>query len=148
MNETNLVPFSEWDEEDHRRISSKAGRRSGEVRSGRKKLKETLIEMLEDEDLQEQVCSALIRRAAKGDYRAFGMLRDSIGESPLIRAEVSRGIDGETFFEEHKESLRKLMEIESANNVPQENSVTALLTYEQRMELLSEMIDAETVTKP
>ena len=62
--------------------------------------------MLEDEEVQKSVTTALINQAKKGNVKAFGMLRDTIGEAPVekimiadvepsVVAEVEKMVNGE-----------------------------------------------------
>jgi len=80
-NEQNLLPLST---NKAREIGEIGGIASGKARRERKKLKESLLLMLEDSDVQNAVCSALVKKALQGNLKAFELLRDSIGEKPAI----------------------------------------------------------------
>ena len=82
-NEKNLIPFNELTESQQREIASKGGKASVEAKRKRKTLKEELLLMLEDEEVQKSVAVALIQEAQNGNVKAFGMLRDTIGERPV-----------------------------------------------------------------
>ena len=86
-NEKNLIPFNELTESQQREIASKGGKASVEAKRKRKTLKEELLLMLEDEEVQKSVAVALIQEAQSGNVKAFGMLRDTIGERPVERSE-------------------------------------------------------------
>ena len=140
MNEKNLIRFDQMEENEHRALSVKGGKASGRVRTGRRQLRETLNDLLEDEEKQKKICEALLKRAAKGDPKAFQLLRDTLGEAPTQKTEISRGYDAEEFFEQHKESLRQLFMYESSNQIT-DGITSSLLTYEQRLALLKESLD-------
>lgn len=70
----------------------KGGIASGEAKRRRKTLKEELLLMLENEDVQRSVAAALINEAIEGNNagsvaRAFETIRDTIGEKPIDRVE-------------------------------------------------------------
>ena len=86
MNEHNLkVPTSS----EARKNGRKGGLASAEVRRKRKSLKEELLLMLSDGDVQKSVTLALIEKAMAGDTKAFEVIRDTIGEKPVDRLIVS-----------------------------------------------------------
>lgn len=89
----NLNNYAEWSEEERRQWHSVGGKASGEARRRRKTLKDTLLLMLEDERLQNDVCCALVREATYGNNAgsvrgAFETLRDTIGEKPRDALEI------------------------------------------------------------
>ena len=61
---------------------SRGGKASGEARRKRKTLREELLAMLEDPEIQKGVTAALMRNALDGDNKAFEILRDTNGEKP------------------------------------------------------------------
>ena len=81
----NLRPVSS--KEEARERGRKGGLASGEARRKIKTLKEELLLILEDEEVQKSVAVALIQEAQSGNVKAFGMLRDTIGERPVERSE-------------------------------------------------------------
>ena len=92
-NEQNLVPFtSEQNREEAKKNGRKGGIASGKARRKRKTLKGELLLMLEDEEVQKSVAVALINQAQKGDVKAFGMLRDTIGEAPVEKVQSTQTI--------------------------------------------------------
>lgn len=78
----------------------KGGIASGESKRRRKTLKEELLLMLENEDVQRSVAAALINEAIEGNNsgsvaRAFETIRDTIGEKQsekIMIAEVDRSV--------------------------------------------------------
>lgn len=88
-NSKNLKPNSERTPEERKKLAQKAGKKSGEVRRARKNLKQELLLLLEQDDTQGKVVLALIKQAMKGNVKAFGMIRDTIGEMPTQKQEIT-----------------------------------------------------------
>ena len=94
-NEQNLkVPTSSEARENGR----KGGLASAEAKRKRKSLKEELLLMLSDGDVQKSVTLALVEKAMAGDTKAFEVIRDTIGEKPVDRLIVSE-IDADVVSE-------------------------------------------------
>ena len=91
-NEKNLIPFNERTKSQQREIASKGGKASVEAKRKRKTLKEELLLMLEDEEVQKSVAVALIQEAKSGNVKAFGMLRDTIGEAPVEKVQTTQTV--------------------------------------------------------
>ena len=89
-NEQNLKPVKS--KKEARERGRKGGLASGEARRKRKTLKEELLLMLEDEEVQKSVAVALIQEAQNGNVRAFGMLRDTIGEAPVEKVQTTQTV--------------------------------------------------------
>ena len=89
-NEQNLKPVSS--KEEARERGRKGGLASVEARRKRKTLKEELLLMLEDEEVQKSVAVALIQEAQNGNVKAFGMLRDTIGEAPVEKVQTTQTV--------------------------------------------------------
>ena len=75
----------------------KGGIASGEARRKRKTLKEELLLMLSDGDIQEKISLALINEAIKGNNagsvtKAFEVIRDTIGEKPADKVETKQTV--------------------------------------------------------
>ena len=49
----------------------------------RKTLREELLALLENDNAQEKMSIALLKKAQKGDVRAYETIRDTIGEKPV-----------------------------------------------------------------
>ena len=91
-NEKNLIPLNERTKSQQREIASKGGKASVEAKRKRKTLKEELLLMLEDEEVQKSVAVALIQEAQNGNVKAFGMLRDTIGEAPIEKVQTTKTV--------------------------------------------------------
>ena len=89
-NEQNLKPVSS--KKEARERGRKGGLASVEASRKRKSLKEELLLMLEDEELQQSVAIALIKQAQNGNVKAFGMLRDTIGEAPVEKVQTTQTV--------------------------------------------------------
>ena len=89
-NEQNLKRVSS--KKEARERGRKGGLASVEARRKRKSLKEELLLMLEDEELQQSVAIALIKQAQNGNVKAFGMLRDTIGEAPVEKVQATQTV--------------------------------------------------------
>ena len=89
-NEQNLKPVSS--KKEARERGRKGGLASVEARRKRKSLKEELLLMLEDEELQQSVAISLIKQAQNGNVKAFGMLRDTIGEAPVEKVQATQTV--------------------------------------------------------
>lgn len=91
-NEQNLKPVQS--ESEAREKGRKGGIASGESRRKRKTLKEELLAILSDGDIQKRISTALINEALVGNSagsvtRAFEAVRDTIGEKPVEKVMVS-----------------------------------------------------------
>ena len=91
-NEKNLIPLNERTKSQQRENASKGGKASVEAKRKRKTLKEELLLMLEDEEVQKSVAVALIQEAQSGNVKAFGMLRDTIGEAPVEKVQTTQTV--------------------------------------------------------
>lgn len=85
----NLIPASKRSKDEARKLGQKGGIKSGEVRRMRKTLKEQLLLLLSEKDVQENICLSLIDKALEGDTKAFQVIRDTIGEKPMENICVS-----------------------------------------------------------
>lgn len=108
-NEQNLIPFNKRSEEEHREYSSRGGKKSGEARRQKKKMKETInmllaLEMpdseakeqlrslgIEDEDLnvQTQILMQQILKAMKGNLASTEFVRSVSDEVGAIKDDTS-----------------------------------------------------------
>lgn len=59
-------------------VSKQGGITSGKVRRQNKVLRDTLTDSLQDPDVVNAICQALISKAKKGDVRAFETIRNTI----------------------------------------------------------------------
>lgn len=82
-----------------REIGRKGGKRSKQVQKERKTLREELLVLLGEEvtdkntgrvmPTQAAISAALIKQAISGNYRAFEIIRDTIGEKPVEKVMVA-----------------------------------------------------------
>ena len=96
-NEQNLIPNSERTPSELREMARNGGLASGEARRKRKTLKEELLLMLSDGDIQEKISLALINEAIKGNNagsvtKAFEVIRDTIGERPVEKVQATQTV--------------------------------------------------------
>ena len=96
-NTENLVSLADRTTEEQRAIASAGGKASGEARRKRKTLKEELLLMLSDGDIQEKISVALINEAINGNNagsvtKAFEVIRDTIGEKPADKVETKQTV--------------------------------------------------------
>lgn len=88
---------------EQREIAQKAGIKSGEKRRERKALKEELLMLLSVGDMQKKLSLALIAKAMTGDVKAFEVIRDTIGEKPTDKQEITGGLEIQKVFITEKE---------------------------------------------
>lgn len=81
-NEQNLISLADRTTSEKREIARKGGKASGEARRKRRTLREELLLMLEDPEIQKRLTAAMIEKGLDGDIRAFEVIRDTIGEKP------------------------------------------------------------------
>ena len=96
-NEQNLIPNSERTPSELREMARNGGLASGEARRKRKTLKEELLLMLSDGDIQQKISLALINEAINGNNagsvtKAFEVIRDTIGEKPADKVETKQTV--------------------------------------------------------
>ena len=92
-NAKNLKANSERTPKERKELAQKAGKKSGEARREKKLLKEELMLLLAQGKTQEKISLALIEEAIKGNVKAFEVIRDTIGEKPVNKQEVT-GVSG------------------------------------------------------
>lgn len=92
MNNKNLKPFKSVEEA--RENGRKGGIKSGEAKRMRKTLKEELLALLSLGQEQEKMCTAMLKQAQKGNVKAFAAIRDTVGEAPAQKQEIT-GANGE-----------------------------------------------------
>ena len=96
-NEQNLIPNSERTPSELREMARNGGLASGEARRKRKTLKEELLLMLSEGDIQEKISIALINEAINGNNagsvtKAFEVIRDTIGERPVEKVQATQTV--------------------------------------------------------
>lgn len=99
-NEQNLKPIRSKSEA--REIGSRGGKKSGERRKQLKTMREMLDFLMSKEILKksgekattlEAMMSAIVKKAISGDIRAAEFIRDTTGQKPIDKAEIT-GKDG------------------------------------------------------
>ena len=112
-NKKNLVPLST---DKAREIGKIGGKKSGQVRAERKKLKEELEILLNEGKCQQRICLSLIDKALKGNIKAFEVIRDTIGEKNPVNIGINNAPtivdDTNPFAGLTTEELRQLIEDE------------------------------------
>ena len=127
-NEQNLIKNEDLTPSQRRKNASKAGKASGKKRQQNKTFKEIISKFLDgqvsDERLKQQMidfgfadkevsnksCAvfALWREAIKGNTKAFELLRDTIGEKPQDKLNISGEVNN-PFSGMTTEELRKIL---------------------------------------
>ena len=109
-NEKNLKPVRT--KEEARKRGRQGGIKSGIVRAHRKTLREELITLLEtkveDKTIQEKISFSLIQEALSGNVKAFETIRDTIGEKPQDKVNISGKVNN-PFSGMTTEELRKIL---------------------------------------
>ena len=90
----NLVPQNQRTKEEQRAIASAGGKASVAARRRRKTLREELLALLSDGDVQNRISLALIDEALNGNKagsvtKAFEVIRDTVGEKPTEKIMVA-----------------------------------------------------------
>lgn len=89
--------FNKMTAERQRQIASMGGKASQDAIKRRKTLREELEIMLElitkdndgkDVTVQNSITGALLRKAKSGDVRAYEVIRDTIGQMPVVKQEI------------------------------------------------------------
>lgn len=92
-NEKNLIPNSERTPNEVRENGKKGGIKSGEVRREKKLLKDLLEEALliktDTGNKYVDITNALIKQAEEGNVKAYETIRDTLGQKPIEKAEIS-----------------------------------------------------------
>jgi hypothetical protein len=94
-NKKSLKPFTSEQSREKAVINGrKGGISSGIAKRKRKTLKEELLLLLESEEIQKKISTALINEAINGNNagsvtKAFEVIRDTIGEKPIDKVMVS-----------------------------------------------------------
>jgi hypothetical protein len=102
-NEQNLKPIR--DSQRARELQEKAAQKQRENIAKRKTLKEELLLLLSQNNTQEKMSLALIKKAINGDTKAFEVIRDSIGEKQVEKIQANvfnyeeslKAVDGDEY---------------------------------------------------
>lgn len=97
-NEQNLIPFTERSENEVRKMNSKGGINSGEARRRKRDIRLALEALLEKDisdkhgntmTTTEAIALKQIEKALKGDTKAFEVVRDTVGQKPSEKVDLS-----------------------------------------------------------
>ena len=88
-NEKNLIPQNRRTKEEQREIARKGGKRSGEVRRENKLIRDRIIERMGEKDWNTMIDNLILR--AQDDTKSFEVLRDTIGQKPTERVDMTVG---------------------------------------------------------
>lgn len=97
-NPQNLIPQSEKSPEERSRIARMGQVASTEAKRRKKTFREAMEAILEKEvldkngnkiDLLTAISAKQIEKAGKGDTKAFEVIRDTIGQKPVERVEIT-----------------------------------------------------------
>lgn len=109
-NEQNLKPVRT--KKEARERGKAGGIKSGEIRAQRKTLRDELLTLLEtkveDKTIQEKISFSLIQEALNGNVKAFETIRDTIGEKPQDKLNISGEVNN-PFSGMTTEELRKIL---------------------------------------
>ena len=119
-NEQNLIPFTERSESEVRELNSKGGVNSGEARRRKRDIRLALEALLEKEitdrhgnvmSTAEAIAIKQIEKALKGDTKAFEVVRDSAGQKPSDKIDVTVNDDSakemNEYFARHSKTSDK-----------------------------------------
>lgn len=89
----NLIPIQSRSPEEQRAIRSAGGKAAQAKQRRRRSLRDELVALLSDPEVQERMSLALIREATEGNKagsvaRAWELVRDTIGERPRDQLEL------------------------------------------------------------
>lgn len=109
-NEENLNPARS--KEEARERGTKGGKRSGEVRREKKLFQQAVLAALEAKgesgnSVLVDMIAAQVKKAMKGDTRAFEVLRDTSGEKPAEKVEAQVKNDNAELLKEFLDSKKK-----------------------------------------
>ena len=109
-NEQNLIPFTERSESEVREMNSKGGVNSGEARRRKRDIRLALEALLEKDisdkhgntmSTAEAIALKQIEKALKGDTRAFEVVRDSAGQKPTDKIDLTVNDDSTKEMDEY-----------------------------------------------
>jgi len=119
----NLIPYKKGDTRDKVENGRLGGIKSGESKRRMKTFREELKELLEVEvenakgektTVQKNINSALILKAAKGDVKAYEVIRDTLGQKPVEEKSVVVNAPMESRIEVIEE-MRKRFYVDDEN---------------------------------
>jgi len=81
-NNENLKPLNKVSKKVQREIQEKGRIANAKKQAERRTLKEELLLLLKDNDVQKKMSVAIIQKACEGDVRAWQAIEASVGEKP------------------------------------------------------------------
>ena len=109
-NEQNLIPFTERSESEVRKLNSKGGVNSGEARRRKRDIRLALEALLEKDYRDkhgnmvsgaEAIALKQLEKALKGDTRAFEVVRDTVGQKPTDKIDLTVNDDSAKEMDEY-----------------------------------------------
>ena len=88
-NEENLINLKDRTPEERKEIARKGAEATNKLLRERKTLKQELLLLLSQNNMQEKISLALLEKATTGDTKAYEVIRDTIGEKPKEEIEVT-----------------------------------------------------------
>lgn len=88
-NEENLINLKDRTPEERKEIARKGAEATNKLLRERKTLKQELLILLSQNNMQEKISLALLEKATTGDTKAYEVIRDTIGEKPKEEIEVT-----------------------------------------------------------
>lgn len=96
----NLIPLNKRSKEEQRRIASLGGKTAVANQKARRTLREELLALLSEGDIQKRMSLAIINEAINGNNKgsvtkAYEVIRDTVGEKPVDKvmiAEVDQNV--------------------------------------------------------
>lgn len=120
MNEQNLIPNSERTPNELRQQTQKGGIASGEARRRKRDIRLALEALLEKDisdkngnvmTTTEAIALKQIEKALKGDTRAFEVVRDTVGQKPTDKIDLTVNDDSakemDEYFARHSKGTDK-----------------------------------------
>ena len=108
----NLISNPERTPEELSNMGKKGGAASGKARREKKLFQNAVLAALQAKGksgntLLEEIVAAQIKRALKGDTRAFDSLRDTSGEKPTDKVEASVTSENKELMREYLDRIKK-----------------------------------------
>ena len=122
----NLIPLNERAKDEQREIARKGGIARGEQRREEKLIKDSLKILLAmpstkgNETIQDDLALALVNAGLGGNVKAIETIRDTLGQKPSDKVEVT---NNEMSAEQREEMFERIMEeVNNDDQRPKESS--------------------------
>lgn len=106
-NEQNLIPLNKRSQRERKEIARKGAEATNKLKAQRKTLREELLILLAEGNMQEKISLALLQEAKKGNTKAYEIVRDTIGEKPKENINLTGELNN-AYKELSVEELKKL----------------------------------------